>query len=159
MVVEEQPSWGPHLRSRDLVRQSPLRHFADPSLAAATLGAGPDRLLRDLNTLGLLFESMAIRDLRVYSQALGGTVSHYRDSSGLEADAVITLRDGRWAVVEVKLAASQADAAARTLDRLVAKLDLSRIGPPAARMVITAGEYAYTRNDGVIVAPLACLGP
>ncbi|MDR1237879.1 MAG: DUF4143 domain-containing protein [Propionibacteriaceae bacterium] len=159
MVIEEQPSWGPHLRSRDLVRQSSLRHFTDPSLAAAALRASPELLLHDLNTLGLLFESMVVRDLRVYSQALGGTVSHYRDSSGLEADAVVTLPDGRWIVAEVKLAASQADAAAKALDRLVAKLDLSRSGAPVARLVITAGEYAYTRDDGVIVVPLACLGP
>lgn len=158
-VVEEQPSWAPHLRSRDIVRKAAVRHFVDPSLAAAALGAGPERLLWDPNTLGLLFESMVVRDLRVYAQALDGEVRHYRDSAGAEADAVLQLRDGRWAVIEVKLASSQVDAAAASLTALVNKIDTSRIGKPAARIVITAGRYAYTRPDGVHVVPLACLGP
>jgi predicted AAA+ superfamily ATPase len=159
MVVEEQPSWGPHLRSRDKVRQASTRHFVDPSLAVAALGAGPASLIRDPNTLGLLFESMVVRDLRVYVQALGGHILHYRDSSGNEADAVISLRDGRWAVVEVKLNPNHAGEAVASLDRLVNKLDLDRVGPPTARLVITTGEFAYTRPDGAIVAPLATLAP
>ncbi|MDR1512622.1 MAG: DUF4143 domain-containing protein, partial [Propionibacteriaceae bacterium] len=151
MVVEELPSWGPHLRSRDVVRQAATRHFTDPSLAAAALHAGPDQLLRDLNTLGLLFESLVVRDLRVYAQARRGTVSHYRDSAGAEADAVITLPDGRWALVEIKLSVQAADQAVASLDRLVGKLDLTRHSQPPVRLVITAGEHAYTRPDGAVV--------
>ena len=158
-VVEELPSWGVHLRSKDVVRKAAVRHFVDPSLAAAALGAGPDRLLRDLNTFGLLFESLAVRDLRVYAQPLDGEVLHYRDSGGAEADAVIQLRDGRWALVEVKLAASKVEQAVESLDKLLAKIDTSHVGEPAARVVITGGEYAYTRPDGIHVVPLACLAP
>lgn len=159
LVIEEQPSWGPHLRSRDIVRKRAVRHFVDPSLAVAALGAGPERLLRDLNTFGLLFESMVVRDLRVYSQLIDGEVRRYRDSAGTEADAIIQLRDGRWAAIEVKLAATQTDAAAASLAALVSKIDVEKAGAPAARIVITAGEYAYTRPDGVHVVPIGCLGP
>lgn len=159
LVVEEQPSWGPHLRSRDRVRKGPIRHFVDPSLAVAALGAGPERLLHDPNTFGLLFESMVVRDLRVYSQPIDGEVLHYRDSAGTEADAIVQLRDGRWAAIEVKLGSAQVDAAVESLNALVAKVDTARAGVPAARIVVTGGEYAYTRPDGVHVVPLACLGP
>lgn len=159
MVIEEVTSWGPHLRSKDVVRKGAVRHFVDPSLAVAALDAGPDRLLRELNTLGMLFESLVVRDLRVYSQMLEGTVHHYRDSRGAEADAVIQLRDGRWAIVEVRLGTDQVESAAKSLDRLVAKIDTSRIGEPVARMVITAvGAAAYTRPDGIHVIPIGCLG-
>ncbi|WP_062465251.1 ATP-binding protein [Demequina soli] len=158
-VIEEQPSWGPHLRSRDVVRKAPVRHFVDPSLAAAAMGASPDRLLQDLESFGLLFESLAVRDLRVYAQLLDGEILHYRDARGTEADAVIQLRDGRWALVEVKLAASRVGDAAASLRTLEDKIDTSRSGGPAARIIITGGEYAYTRDDGVHVVPLACLGP
>lgn len=157
LVIEEQPSWGPHLRSRDTVRRRAVRHFVDPSLAVAGLNAGPERLLRDPNALGLLFESLVVRDLRIYSQLLDGEVRHYRDSAGAEADAIIQLRDGRWAAVEVKISAGQVDAAAESLDRLIAKIDTKRTGDPVARIVITAGEYAYTRPDGTHVVPIACL--
>ena len=159
MVVEEQPSWAPHLRSRATVRQAPIRHFVDPSLAVAAMGASADRLLADPNTLGLLFESMAIRDLRIYAQALDGDVLHYRDSTGAEADAIVHLRDGRWAIIEVKLADSRVDAAAQALNALVARIDTDKVGKPVARIIVTGGQYAYTRPDGVIVVPLACLGP
>lgn len=159
MVVEEASSWAPHLRSKDAVRKGAVRHFVDPSLAVAALGAGPDSLLRDLNTLGLLFESLVVRDLRVYAQLIDGTVHHYRDSAGVEADAVIQLRDGRWAAVEVKLSPDQVDAAAASLDKLVTKIDIERSGDPVARIVITAaGAAAYTRPDGVHVVPIGCLG-
>lgn len=158
-IVEEQPAWGPHLRSRDVVRKAPVRHFVDPSLAAAALGASGDRLLRDPNTLGLLFESLVVRDLRVYAQALEGDVLHYRDGAGAEADSVIQLRDGRWALVEVKLAGSEADRGAESLNRVAQKIDVRRTGPPQASIVITGGEYAYTRDDGVHVVPIGCLGP
>ena len=158
MVVEEQPSWGPHLRSRDIVRKAAVRHFADPSLAVAALGASEQRLLRDPSTMGLLFESLVVRDLRIYAQALNGDVLHYRDSAGAEADAVVQLRDGRWAMFEIKLGDGQVDAAAASLTKLEKKLDISRIGAPAAKVVITGGQYAYTRPDGIVVVPLGCLG-
>lgn len=159
MVVENQPSWGPHLRSRDVVRRSPKRHFVDPSLAAAALGASAERLMREPKTLGFMFESMVIRDLRIYAQSLGGRVHHYRDSAGSEVDAIVSLADGSWAAVEVKLGASQVDGAADSLDRFVRKVDVEQAGEPVARLVVTAGEYAFTRPDGVIVAPLGLLGP
>ncbi len=159
MVIENQPSWGPHLRSRDVVRRAPKRHFIDPSLAAAALGASPERLLRDPSTLGFLFESLTIRDLRVYAQSLGGHVLHYRDSAGCEADAVVTLTDGSWAAVEVKLGTAHVDAAAQSLHRFVSRVDSTKSGEPVARIVVTAGEHAYTRQDGVAVVPLSLLGP
>ena len=159
MVVENQPSWGPHLRSRDVVRGAPKRHFVDPSLAAAALGASPQRLRQDVKTLGFLFESLVIRDLRVYAQAFGGQVAHYRDSAGSEVDAVVTLSDGTWATIEVKLGVTQVDAAAASLERFVRKIDSATSGRPVARVVITAGEYAFTRPDGVAVVPLSLLGP
>lgn len=141
------------------MRQGPVRHFVDPSLAVAGRGASVERLLRDPVTLGHLFESLAVRDLRVYSQPIDGDVLHYRDSAGAEADGIVQLRDGRWAAVEVKLGANQADAAAGSLNALVAKVDVGKAGEPVARIIITGGEYAYTRPDGVHVVPLACLGP
>ncbi|HWV49811.1 MAG TPA: DUF4143 domain-containing protein [Microbacterium sp.] len=159
MVVEEQTSWGPHLRSRDVVRKASIRHFVDPSLAVAAMGGSADRLLDDPNAFGLLFESMVIRDLRVYTQPLDGEVLHYRDAAGAEADAIIQLRDGRWAAIEVKLGENRVEEAVTSLAKLVSKIDTARAGEPVARIVITAGRYAYTRPDGVHVVPLGCLGP
>lgn len=159
MVVEDQPSWGAHLRSRDIVRKAPKRHFVDPSLAAAALGASPNRLLKDPSTLGFLFESLVIRDLRVYAQAANAEVRHFRDSSGTEVDAIITLPNGDWAAIEVKLGASQVDAAAASLDAFIRKVDLAKSGQPTARIIVTAGEYAFTRPDGAVVVPLGSLGP
>jgi uncharacterized protein len=160
MVIEDQPSWAPHLRSRDVVRKAAKRHFTDPSLAAAALRASPQRVLRDPNTLGLLFESLAVRDLRVYAQSLGAHVSHYRDSAGREVDAIIELPDGGWVAVEIKLGTNHADAAAASLDAFVSRIDTSRTGAPRARVVVTAiGGYAYTREDGVVVVPIGALGP
>lgn len=159
MVVEEQPSWGPHLRSRDVVRKGPIRHFVDPSLAVAALGGSVERLLADPRSLGLLFESLVIRDLRIYSQALDGEVRHYRDSAGAEADAIIQMRDGRWAAIEVKLGEGQVPGAVESLQRLVSKIDTKIAGQPAARIVITGGKYAYTRPDGTHVVPITCLAP
>lgn len=159
MVVEEQKSWGPHLRSRDVVRKASIRHFVDPSLAVAAMGGSPDRLLGDPRAFGLLFESLVIRDLRVYTQPFDGEVLHYRDAAGAEADAIIQLRDGRWAAIEVKLGESRVEEAVTSLERLVAKIDTARAGEPVARIVITGGRYAYTRPDGVHVVPLGCLAP
>lgn len=158
-VVEDQPSWGPHLRSRDRVRKAPRRHFVDPSLAAAAVGADADRMLSDLEYFGQLFESLVIRDLRVYSQPLDGSVLHYRDSAGREVDAVVELRDGRWAAIEVKLAEARADEAAASLFRFAANLDNARTAPPTVMVIITGGKYAYTRSDGVHVVPIGTLAP
>ncbi len=158
-VIEDQPAWAPGLRSRTRVRASPKRHFIDPSLAVAALGATSDRLLRDPETLGLLFESMVVRDLRVYAQALDARVLHYRDEVGLEADAIIEMRDGTWAAVEVKLSEDRVDDAAASLHRLAARVDAERAGRPAALITITAGRYGYRRDDGVFVVPISALGP
>lgn len=157
-VIEDQPSWGPHLRSRDRVRKAPRRHFIDPSLAAAAVGADDERLLADLEYFGQLFESLVIRDLRIYAEPLGGIVRHYRDSAGREVDAIVELPDGSWIAVEVKLAASREDEAVASLDRFVANLDPARTPGPVAKVVITGGQYGYTRADGVHVVPIGALG-
>jgi predicted AAA+ superfamily ATPase len=147
------------LRSKTAIRTSDVHHYTDPSIAAAALGASPVDLLNDLETMGLLFESLCIRDLRVYAQTLDGTLYHYRDKSGLECDAIIHLRNGTFALIEVKLGGSQIEAAAEHLKELANKLDISRMKKPAFLMVLTAGQYAYTRSDGVHVVPITCLGP
>ncbi len=156
-VVEPQPSWSAHLRSRDTVRKAAKRHFVDPSLAAAALGAGTKRLLGNLEYFGQLFESLVVRDMRVYSAPLRGSVSHYRDSAGTEVDAIVELHDGTWAAFEVKLADSKAEEAAEALLRFRSKLDLKKTAPPSALVVITAGQYAYTLPNGVHVVPLSAL--
>jgi len=158
-VVEDQPAWQPHLRSRYRLRRSPKRHFVDPSLAVAALRADPSRLMRDLNFLGFLFESLVIRDLRVYSQPLEGEVQHYRDSGGLEVDAVVDLGSS-WGAFEIKLGGMEAvDDAASTLRRFAERVDTSRIGRPAVLAVIVGSGYGYVGDDGVQVIPIGCLGP
>ena len=159
MIVEDQPAWAPHMRSKSTLRTSAKRHFVDPSLAIAAMRAGPETLLKDLNTLGLLFESMVIRDLRVLSQPLDGQVFHYRDNKGLEVDAIVQLGDGRWAAFEVKLGSGQLDRAAATLVKFAALADQTRIGAPSALAVITATGFGYQRPDGVSVVPVGSLGP
>ena len=161
-VVEDLPAWPTHLRSRARLTKSPKRHFVDPSLAAAALRSGPDALLADLDTCGLLFESLAVRDLRVYADAHECDVYHHRLDSGLEADAIIRRRyTGEWIAAEMKLSHSPdaIDAAARSLLRVAASVDASKAGPQAALLVVTPTGYAYTRTDGVTVAPLTTLGP
>ena len=159
-VIEEQPAWAPHLRSKVRLRTHPKWQFIDPSLAAAALGAGPKALLSDLNTLGLLFESLCIRDLRVLSQPLGGTVYHYRDENGLEVDAIVELNDGRWAAFEVKLGGSKnIDMAADNLRALEKKVSQQRVNALASLNVLTAGNTSYTREDGVNVVALGHLAP
>ena len=159
MIVENQESWAPHLRSRDAIRKAPKRHFVDPSLAVAAMGASPATLLKDLNTLGLLFESLVVRDLRVYAQSLDGVVKHYRDDAGVEVDAVVELRDGNWAAFEIKLGEAKTDEGAASLLKFAAKVDTTKSGIPRALVVITTGQFAYTREDGVHVVPLSLLGP
>lgn len=158
-VIEDLPAWNPVLRSKTAIRTSPTRHFTDPSIAAALLRATPAKLLEDFETFSLLFESLAVRDLRVYTQAIDGSVFHYRDKIGLEADAVLSLADGRWALVEVKLGERYIDDAAAHLRKLADRVDTKRMGPPSFLMVVTGGKAAYRRDDGVVVVPLACLKP
>ena len=149
-----------HLRSSAGLIKSPKRHFVDPSLAAAALGAGPQRYLDDLRAFGFLFESLAIRDLRIYAQASDASVFHYRDTYGLEADAVIETVDGRWIAAEVKLGGSAAiEEASRGLLKLRDRVSAERASSLARLMVITGGRYCYERPDGVAIVPLACLGP
>jgi len=159
MVVEDQPAWAPHMRSRSLLRKSPKRHFVDPSLAVAALRANPERLLKDLRFFGFLFESMIVRDLRVYAQAADAKVSHYRDNTGLEVDAIVESVDGRWCAFEIKLGTGKIDAAAANLIKFKSRIDLTKCGEPGILAVIVNGGYGYMRNDGVAVIPIGVLGP
>lgn len=158
-VVEDQPAWAPHLRSRYQLRSSPKRHFVDPSLAVAALRSGPKRLLDDLNFLGFLFESLVVRDLRVYAQACDAEVLHYRDNNGNEADAVVQTADGRWGAFEVKLGGSHIDQGAESLLRFAKQIDTTRSGEPAVLGVVTGTGYGFVRDDGVQVIPIGSLGP
>lgn len=159
MVVEEVPAWAPHLRSRSRLRSAPKRHFVDPALAVAALDASPAALLRDLNLTGYLFESLVVRDLRVYAQSNEARVMHYRDNTDLEVDVIVTRDDGSWGAFEVKLGPGQIDAAAGNLRRFVDRVDTSKVGEPSALGVITTFGYGYCRPDGVNVIPIGSLGP
>ena len=158
-VIEDLPAWNPNLRSKTAIRTSDTRYFADPSIAAASVGTGPEDLLADLNTLGLFFETMAVRDLRVYAEALDGKLYHYRDKTGLECDAVIHLRNGRYGLIEIKLGGDTLiESGARTLLKLAGKIDTEAMNAPSFLMVLTGtGQYAYRRSDGVCVVPISCL--
>lgn len=156
-IIENQPAWSTRLRSKAYLRKSPKRHFVDPSIAVAALQTNPDGLLRDFNTLGYLFESMCIRDLRVYAQRIGGEVCHYCDETGLKADAIINLPDGRWGAVEIKLGQRQVDEAASNLLKLRKKVNTEVMQPPAFLMVLTGNGYALKLENGVIVVPITCL--
>ncbi len=159
MIVENQPAWAPHLRSRSRLRQGPKRRFVDPSLAVASLRASPERLLSDMELFGLLFESLVIRDLRVYAQASDADVFHYRDNTGLEVDAIVEARDGRWGAFEVKMGQSAIDEASETLRRFAERIDTRKCGEPAVLAVITGNGFGYVRRDGVAVIPIGSLGP
>ena len=158
MIVEDQPAWTTHLRSKSSLRGRPKRHFVDPSLAVAALRATPERLLKDLNLLGLLFESMVIRDLRIYAQAAEAEVLQYRDNTGLEVDAIIQAADGRWAAFEIKLGAARVDEGVANLLKFVERVDLDRCGKPSALGVIVSAGYGYVK-DGIGVIPIGALGP
>ena len=156
-VTENLPAWNPALRSKTAIRTSPKRQFVDPSIAAAVLRLTPSRLLEDFNYFGFLFESLCDRDLRIYAEAIDGQVFHYRDASGLEADAVIALNDGRWAAVEVKLGSKEIEDAAVHLLELKNKVNTEKMREPSFLMILTGSEIAYRREDGVYVVPLGCL--
>jgi len=157
MAVDNLPAWNTHIRSADTLRKAPKRHFADPSMAVGALGLSIDKLTEDLNYFGLLFESLAIRDLRIYADAGGGKAFHYRDSRGLEIDCVVEYASGVWGAFEIKLGTGAVDAAAKSLLKLSAKIDTNKTKAPAALTVITGGGFAYRRPDGVNVAPLSTL--
>ncbi len=158
-VIEDLPAWNPKLRSKTAIRSGDVHHYVDPSIATAVLGASPADLMNDLETMGLLLESLCVRDLRVYAQLIDGTLYHYRDKNNLECDIVIHLRNGTYGLVEVKLGGSHIDIAANHLKKLANKIDTAYMQKPVFLMVLTAGQYAYTRPDGIHVVPLACLGP
>ncbi len=159
MIIEEQPAWAPHLRSRSILRKFPKRHFVDPSLAVAALGTNPERLLKDLKLLGFLFESLVYRDLAIYARTLDGTVFHYRDNTGVEVDAIVENGRGQWCAFEVKLGTAQIDQAAATLLKFRDRIDLNKCGAPTTLGVIVNAGYGYLRNDGIAVIPIAALGP
>jgi predicted AAA+ superfamily ATPase len=159
MVVENQPAWAAHLRSTHTLRRAAKRHFVDPSLAVAALNATPEQILRDIRLFGLIFESLVVRDLRIYAQAADAKVFHYRDSGGLEVDAIVEGLGGRWAAFEVKLDSSRVDEAAANLLKFAAKIDSAASGEPAALGVIIGTGYGFVREDGVQVIPIGALGP
>jgi len=158
-VIEDMPAWNPNLRSKTAIRTSDTRYYIDPSIATAALGLGPKDLINDLKTFGLFFETLCVRDLRVYADALGGTVYHYRDKNGLECDAVVHLRNSSFGLIEIKLGGDKLiEEGARTLTALTEKIDTNRMKTPAFRMILTGvGEYAYRRTDGIYVVPIGCL--
>lgn len=159
MIVEDQPAWATHLRSRYVLRNSPRKHFVDPSLAVAALRATPERLLQDLNLFGLLFESLVVRDLRIYAQAADAQVLQYHDSDGLEVDAIVQAAAGPWAAFEVKLGTGQVEPAAANLLKFAKRIDTEKCGEPAALGVIVGTGYGYVRDDGVMVIPIGAMRP
>jgi len=156
-VIEDLPAWSAKLRSKTAMRTTAKRHFTDPSIATAALRATPKRLLSDFNTFGLLFESLCIRDLRIYAESIDGNVYHYRDKNDLEIDAIVQLGDGRWGAVEVKLGAGEVDKACSNLLKLKQVVDTGKMNEPSFLMVLTGTEYAFQMKNGIWVIPLGCL--
>lgn len=158
-VIEDMRAWNPNIRSKTAIRTSGTRYFVDPSIAAASLGIGPEDLINDLETFGLLFETLCVRDIRVYADALDGKVYHYRDKEGLECDAVIHRRNGSYGLIEIKLGGDKAiERGAETLKALRDKIDITKMPKPSFMMVVTAvGTYAYKRADDVWIVPVGCL--
>lgn len=158
-VIEDMPAWNPNLRSKTAIRTSDTRYFVDPSIAIAALGIGPNDLLNDLETMGLLFETLCVRDLRVYAEANDGNVYHYRDKTGLECDTVVHLRNGSYGLIEIKLGGeTRIEEGAANLNALAEKIDTTKMKKPSFKMVLIAvGQYAYMRTDGVMVVPIGCL--
>lgn len=160
-VIEDAPAWNPNIRSKTAIRSTDTRYFIDPSIATAALGIGPKDLIHDLNTMGFLFENLAVRDLRIYSELLDGNVYHYRDKSGLECDAVVHLRNGSYGLVEIKLGGDKLiEEGAETLKTLSDLIDTNSMKKPSFMMVLCAqAPFAYKRNDGVYVVPITSLRP
>ncbi len=156
-LIEDIPAWKPSLRSKSAIRTSEKRQFVDPSIAVAALHTDADGILNDFEYFGFLFESLVARDLRVYSQVIDGEIFHYRDKDKLEADLIIKLHNGQWAAIEVKLGSREIDEGAKHLLELSAKVDTQKVGKPSFLMVVTGGEFAYKRADGVLVVPIGCL--
>lgn len=158
-VIEDMEAWNPNLRSKAAICTTDTRYFVDPSIATASLGLGPNDLMKDLNTLGLLFETLVVRDLRVYAEAIDGNVFHYRDNNGLECDSVLHLRNGHYGLVEIKLGGeSLIEEGAANLISLAKKIDTDKMYAPSFMMVVVGtGRYAYRREDGVLVVPIGCL--
>lgn len=156
-VVEDINAWSPSLRSKTAIRTSEKRHFVDPSLATAVMRINPEGVLADFEYFGFLFESLCTRDIRIYAQANDADVFHYRDKTGLEADLIIRQRNGKWAAIEIKLGNKQIEEAAQNLLALRAKIDEEKMGKDAFLMIVTGGQYAYQRNDGIWVVPIGCL--
>lgn len=158
-VIEDMEAWNPNIRSKTAIRTSDNRYFVDPSIATAALGLGPDDLMNDLNTFGLLFETLCVRDLRVFADALDGHVYHYRDKNGLECDAVVHLRNGSYGLIEIKLGGDELISnGIASLKALTSKIDTNRMKEPSFRMVLTAvGKFAYRQEDGIFIVPIGCL--
>lgn len=158
-VIEDMPAWNPNLRSKTAIRTADTRYFSDPSLCAAALGIGPKDLEKNPETFGFVFETLCVRDLRVYADALDGTVYHYRDKTNLECDAVLHRRDGSYGLIEIKLGGDYAvEHGAETLKALAERIDADKMMQPAFLMVLTAvGQFAFQREDGVYVVPIGCL--
>lgn len=158
-VIEDMEAWNPNLRSKAVIRTTDTRYYVDPSIATAALGIGPADLVNDLNTMGLLFETMAVRDLRTYAESIDGDVFHYRDSNGLECDSVIHLRNGRYGLVEIKLGGQALiEEGAKTLNKFESLIDTKKMNGPSFKMILTAvGSLAYKREDGIYVVPIDCL--
>ncbi len=158
-VVEDMPAWNPNLRSKASIRATDTRYFSDSAIAAAALGIGPRDLINDLNTFGLLFETMCIRDLRTYTETLNGSVCHYRDRSGLECDAVLHLRNGQYGLVEIKVGGDRLiNEGASNLLKLEAMIDTEKMNAPSFKMILTGTDhYAYKRQDGILIVPIGCL--
>ena len=156
-VIEDLPAWSAKLRSKTALRTTAKRHFIDPSIATASLRATPKRLLSDFNTFGFLFESLCIRDLRIYAESIDGKAYHYRDKNGLEIDAIIQLEDGRWGAAEIKMGAGEIQNASENLLKLKKIIDTDKMSEPSFLMVLTGTEYAIQQKNGVWVVPLGCL--
>ena len=159
-LMEDMKAWNTNLRSKTAIRTSDTRYFVDPSIAAAALGFGPGDLMNDLNTYGLMFENLVIRDLRIYAQALDGEVYHYRDKSGLECDAVVHLRNGRYGLVEIKLGGDALiSEGCSSLLKLAGRIDTEKTNAPSFLMVLTAnGNMAYRNKDGIFIVPISTFG-
>ncbi|MBQ9226397.1 MAG: ATP-binding protein [Fibrobacter sp.] len=159
-VIEDAPAWNPNLRSKTAIRNTDTRYFVDPSIATASMGLGPKDLINDLNTMGLFFENLCIRDLRIYAQTIGGEIYHYRDRSGLECDAVVHLRNGSYGLVEIKLGGDKLiEEGATTLKKFEKIIDTTKMKMPSFKMILTGvGNYAFKRPDGILVVPIRSLG-